>query len=174
MKDTKKGEQKKETEFINDYYSKDSLKISRKNNNADFFMALALAQGTVPQVVNEELFRGLSLLGNHNFLQALEEKDARNKALKNYIERDTFDSVEVSNLKASLADNINQDEVNIIEKIRAKHGWTEIPDAVTDEAIHWSSLTPVDFSQSIAAGSDGAEGQYTGDMAITVQGIINE
>jgi hypothetical protein len=173
MKDAKKGEQKKEIEFTNDH-SKDSLKKSYNNEYSASFFASALAQGIVPRVVNKELFRGLSLLGNHNFIQALEQKEARNKALKNYIERDTFDTVEVSNLKESLADNFNQSEVNTIEIIRPKSSWTEVPDSVTDETIHLSTLTPIDFSESVPVGSGGPEGQYTGDMGITVQEIINE
>jgi hypothetical protein len=158
MKGTKKGEQKKEIELINDKEKNIPKKRSNNKTSVSFF-ASALAQGIVPQVLNDELFKGLSMLGNSNFIEAIERKEARNRELKDYVERDTFDFAEVSGLKENLADNFYQNIVNEIEIIKAKPDWIEVPDTVAGEAVYLSSLSPVDFS---------------GGTEIMAQEIINE
>jgi len=145
MKDTKKGEQRKQLELSVDK-EKNSLKKETQNKSSVSVFASALAQGIVPQVLNEELFKGLSMLGNSYFIEAIERKEARNNALKEYIERDTFSTSEVSSLNESLTDSFDQNAVNEIEIIKAKPDWVKVPDTVADETVFLSSLSPVDFS----------------------------
>jgi len=53
------------------------------------FMA-ALTQGVIPQIQGEELLEGLSQIGNYAFLQAVERKGNRDKALTGYVNKEVI------------------------------------------------------------------------------------
>lgn len=127
---------------------KDTQKSS-ENKTVEAAFAAALSQGAIPQTYSNELFAGLSKLGNSSFLKALERKESQNKAIKKYTEDEIFSREKVGLLLDRLSGDFHQ-PANEVELMPKMDNYQQLPALIGAESVTLSTLSPVPFEQGIS------------------------
>ena len=144
MKDTQDKGKVQKNEISSE---KHSTQKRTGNKNLEAVFAAALSQGIIPHAYSSELFAGISRVGNYSFMEALERKESINRALKKYIDDETFSREKVGLLKERLSGKFNQ-AVNEVELMPGIDNNQPIPALIGEESTYLSTLTPVPFDHS--------------------------
>ncbi len=109
--------------------------------------AASLARGIIPHTLGEELFEGLSMMGNYAFWQAVERRENRAGTLYKHVERETFTPEQSTALMERLAGDFGREANKVVElpEMPESRGGQPLPDSIGGDAAYLSTLAPVTF-----------------------------